>query len=184
VLFDVAGFLHQGLNPHSVDVESINKRQQKMLEVMHKELEAERACRLASGCNVPLVEHFVCTGDGYYMICNPNTETILDIAHCIRGLLDAHSIPAYIIGHVGPVHTFVDLTGRTNVTSYAMGVAARIQGLAKDTSGLICSEDLVEHWVDNEYYDLTAPVREGTAKDGVTFRWRMAQRLGPLPQQS
>jgi len=179
VMFDIRGFLHQGMDPANPDIAEINKRQQRVLATLHDELEAERAFRLGAQCSVPLVEHFVCTGDGYYLIGRPNLNDILDIAHCMRGVLDAHHIPAYQVAHVGSVHSFVDMTGKTNVTGYAMGVAARIQSVAKVADNLICTQEMISRWKPNPFYDQLPLTGSATAKDGVTYHWTLARRKGP-----
>ena len=172
ILFDIKGFMSQGLSNAKVDTAVIDERQEQMLAVLHDELIAERQSRMANGCDIPLVEHFICTGDGYFMICRPELDVVLDIAHCLQDLLAARSIEAYLVAHGGRVHSFVDLTGKMNVTGYALGEAARIHSISK-VKGLICSEALFEQWKDNPYYSISdSTVYEGTAKDGVAYHWR------------
>jgi len=178
VMFDIRGFLHQGMEPDAIDVATINKRQEMVLAKLHRELDSERQRRQASNRAIPMVEHFVCTGDGYYLVCSPELHTILDVAHCIRGVLNALDLPAYLVAHVGSVHSFVDMTGRTNVSGFAMGLTARLQSIAQVADQLICSEDLAKHWQPNSYYDDPSEPCSGRAKDGVNYVWRLARCKG------
>lgn len=177
ILFDIKGFMSQGLSGSKVDPLVIDQRQESMLGLLHDALIAERQSRQADGCEIPLVEQFISTGDGYYVICPPKLDAILDIAHCLQGLLADLSIEAYLVVHIGRVHSFVDMTGRMNVTGYALGEAARLHSVSKAT-GLICSEALVEQWEDNRFYAITdSTLYRGEAKDGVTYYWRVLDYL-------
>jgi len=177
ILFDIKGYLYQDCSKENPDIDLINAKQEKVLAVLHRELRAERAFRLGTQHSVPTVEHFVCNGDGYYLICKPDTIAILDIAHTIRGILDAHAISAYVVAHVGHVHSFVDMTGKTSVTGFAVGEVARLQSISASTADLVCSRRLAEHWQDNPYFGLDDEEHSGVAKDGVHYHWRIGQRL-------
>jgi len=177
ILFDLKDYLYQDCPRDNPDVDLINARQEEVLAILHRELRAERAFRANTRASAPQVDHFVCNGDGYFLICEPQPEALLDIVHCIRGILDAHRIPAYIVAHVGHVHSFVDMTGNTSVTGFAVGEVARLQSISGNTSGLICSERLVKSWVANRYFELEEEEHTAVAKDGVEYRWRIGTRL-------
>ena len=178
VLFDLQDFLYQGLSKQEPSVQEINQRQSHALKVLHGELSTERQRRLNSGTPVPTVDIFLPTGDGYYLLCKPDLLDILDIANCIMALLDARSIGAYCVAHVGDVDVFTDMTGRENATGFDLGFASRLQAISQIPGKLACSEALASMWQENDFYDLHEDVFRGIAKDDVEYRWRLATPRG------
>ena len=174
VLFDLKDFLYQGTNGLETAVERINERQVQALGVIHTKMRAERQRRLSSRTPVPTVDLFLPTGDGYYLLCSPALTDILDIALCIMAMLHSDDISAYCVAHVGEVHIFTDMTGRENATGFDVGYASRLQGLSTETEQLTCSENLLEIWEDNQYFDLGDSLHSDTAKDGIEYRWNIA----------
>ena len=174
VLFDLKDFLYQGTKGLETAVERINERQVQALGVIHTNMRAERQRRLSSRTPVPTVDLFLPTGDGYYLLCSPALTDILDIALCIMAMLHSEDISAYCVAHVGEVNIFTDMTGRENATGFDVGYASRLQGLSRETEQLTCSENLLEIWEDNQYFDLGDSSHSDTAKDGIEYRWKIA----------
>ena len=174
VLFDIQDFLHQGTKGLEVDVAMIIERQSQALVVVHAAMEGERQRRLGSLSPVPTVDIFLPTGDGYYLLCEPGLVDILDISRCIMAMLHANDIKAYCVGHVGEVNMFTDMTGRENATGFDLGYASRLQSLSRETGKLICSENLLKIWEDNDFFDLGDNWNSDTAKDGIEYPWRLA----------
>jgi len=174
VLFDLQDFLYQGTKGLDVNIEMINERQSQALGVLHTTMQAESQRRRSSIAPVPIVDIFLPTGDGYYMLCEPGLAEILDIARCIMAMLHANDIKAYCVGHVGEVNIFTDMTGRENATGFDLGYASRLQNLSRETGKLTCSENLLKIWEDNEFFDLEDSWDSDTAKDGVEYPWKLA----------
>ena len=174
VLFDLQDFLYQGTKGLEVAVERINERQSRALGVIHAKMRAERQRRLSTRTPVPTVDTFLPTGDGYYLLCSSALTDILDIALCIMAMLHSDDIRAYCVAHVGEVDSFTDMTGRENATGFDLGYASRLQGLSRETEKLICSENLLKIWEDNQYFDLGDSSHSDIAKDGLEYRWKIA----------
>ncbi len=175
ILFDLQDFLYQGTKGLDTAVEMINERQSRVLGVVHTKMWAERNRRLGSRTHVPTVDMFLPTGDGYYLLCSPALTDILDISLCIMAILRSNDIRAYFVAHVGEVNIFTDMTGRENATGFDLGYASRLQSLSKETDMLTCSEDLVKVWEDNQYFDLRDSLLSSVAKDGLDYRWYLAE---------
>ena len=101
VLFDLQDFLYQGTKGLEIAVERINEMQSQAIDIMHAKMRAERQSRLSSHLPVPIVDVFLPTGDGYYLLCSPALTDILDIALCIMAILHSADIRAYCVAHVG-----------------------------------------------------------------------------------
>ncbi len=177
VLFDIRDFLYQGFGAEQVDVEEINQLQSQALDILHTQMWAERDRRLASNTPVPTVDIFLQTGDGYYLLCEPSLGSILDISRCIMAILKANGIGAYCVAHVGEINVFTDMTGRENATGFDLGMASRLQSLAKVTGRLVCSEGLVGMWEPNEYFNLSGDWSAEKAKDDVEYKWQLAEPI-------
>ena len=174
VLFDLQDFLYQGTKGLEMAVERINERQSHALDVIHTKMRAERQRRLSSRTPVPIVDLFLPTGDGYYLLCSPALTGILDIALCFMAMLHSDDIRVYCVAHVGEVNIFTDMTGRENATGFDLGYASRLQGLSRETGKLTCSEDLLKIWEDNQYFDLEDSWVSDIAKDGIEYPWKLA----------
>ena len=174
ILFDIQDFLYQGLKGASSSVEEINRRQSHALEILHVGMTSENQRRRSSRTPVPIVEIFLPTGDGYYLLCRPDLSDILDISRCIMAILDAHKITAYYVAHAGEISVFTDMTGRENATGFDLGLASRLQAVSQTPGKLVCSEALTGMWRENEYFDLHDELLCGTAKDGMEYCWRLA----------
>ena len=173
VLFDLQDFLYQGTKGLETAVEVINERQSQALGVVHTKMRAERQRRLSSHTPVPTVDSFLPTGDGYYLLCSPAINDILDIALCIMAMLYSEEIRVYCVAHVGEVNIFTDMTGRENATGFDLGYASRLQGLSRVTEKLTCSESLLKVWEDNLFFDL-GDSHSDIAKDGLEYHWKLA----------
>ena len=174
VLFDLQDFLYQGTKGLETAVEAINERQSQALGIFHTKMRAERQKRLSSRTPVPTVDSFLPTGDGYYLLCSPALNDILDIALCIMAMLYSDDIRVYCVAHVGEVNIFTDMTGRENATGFDLGYASRLQDLSRVTEQLTCSENLIKIWEDNQYFDLGESSHSDIAKDGLEYRWNLA----------
>ena len=175
ILFDLQDFLYQGMKGLDLSVERINERQAQALSVVHTSMWAERQRRLASHTPVPIVEQFLPTGDGYYLLCSPALIDILYISFCIMAILHTGDITANFVAHVGEINIFTDITGRENATGFDLGYASRIQSLSRETNRLICSENLSAIWEDNRFFDLGESSHSDIAKDGLEYRWKLAE---------
>ncbi len=175
VLFDLQDFLYQGTKGETVSIETINERQARALDVVHTKMRAERERRSRSLIPVPTVDIFLPTGDGYFMLCPPGLEEILDISHCIMAMLSSADIKSYCVAHIGEINVFTDMTGKENATGYDLGYASRLQSLSRDTEKLICSENVLEIWEDNEHFALSGMRQSDIAKDGLEYYWELAQ---------
>ena len=173
VLFDIQDFLYQGTKGLDVAIEMINERQSESLGVLHARMQAESQRRRGLHTPVPIVDIFLPTGDGYYLLCDPGLVNILDIARCIMAIPHANDIKAYCVGHVGEVNTFTDMTGRENATGFDLGYASRLQSLSRETGRLTCSENLLKIWEDNEFFDLEDSWDSDIAKDGIEYPWKL-----------
>ncbi len=174
VLFDLQDFLYQGTKGLDVAVETINERQSQALGVVHTKMRAERQRRLGSRNPVPIVDLFLPTGDGYYLLCSPALTDILDIAKCIMAMLYSDDIRVYCVAHIGEIDVFTDMTGRENATGFDLGYASRLQTLSRETGKLTCSESLLKIWEDNQYFDLEDTWNSDIAKDGIEYPWKLA----------
>ena len=174
VLFDLQDFLYQGTKGLETTVETINERQSHALGVVHTQMRAERQRRLSSRIHMPTVDIFLPTGDGYYLLCSPALNDILDIALCIMAMLYSDDIRVYCVAHVGEINIFTDMTGRENATGFDLGYASRLQGLSRETEKLTCSENLLKVWEDNQYFDLGDSWHSDIAKDGLEYIWKIA----------
>ena len=175
ILFDIQDFLYQGTKGLDLSVEAINERQSRALGVVHTHMRAERQRRLSSDTDVPTVDQFLPTGDGYYLLCSPKLTDILDISLCIMAIMHTADIKAYFVAHVGEIDVFTDMTGRENATGFDLGYASRIQSLSKETNQLTCSENLSEVWEENRFFDLRDISHSDIAKDGLEYRWKLAE---------
>ena len=89
-------------------------------------------------------------------------------------MLHSDDITVYCVAHVGEVNIFTDMTGRENATGFDLGYVSRVQGLPRETVKLTCSENLLEIWEDNQYFDLGDSWCSDIAKDGLEYRWKLA----------
>ena len=174
VLFDLQDFLYQGTKGLELAVERINERQSRALDVLHTKMRAERQRRLSSQTHAPVVDIFLPTGDGYYLLCPPALTDILDISLCIMAILHSADIKAYCVAHVGEINIFTDMTGRENATGFDLGYASRLQSLSRETGKLTCSENLSNVWEDNQFFHLEDSSHSDIAKDGREYRWQIA----------
>ena len=174
VLFDLQDFLYQGTKGLEMAVGTINEKQSQALGVMHAKMQAEQGRRRSSHIPVPLVDIFLPTGDGYFLLCSPALTDILDIALCIMAILHSADIRAYCVAHVGEINIFIDITGRENATGFDLGYASRLQGLSRETGKLTCSENLLKIWGDNQFFDLEDNWLSDIAKDGIEYPWKLA----------
>ena len=174
VLFDLRDFLYQGTKGLELAVERINERQSRALDVLHTKMRTERQRRLSSQTHAPIVDLFLPTGDGYYLLCSPALTDILDIAICIMAMLHSEDITAYCVAHVGEINIFTDMTGRENATGFDLGYASRLQSLSRETGKLTCSENLSKIWEENQYFDLGDSSHSAIAKDGLEYPWKLA----------
>ena len=174
ILFDLQDFLYQGMKGLEISVETINERQSQALSVVHTKMRTERQRRLSSRIPVPTVDTFLPTGDGYYLLCSPALNDILDISRCIMAMLYSEDIRVYCVAHVGEVNIFTDMTGRENATGFDLGYADRLQGLSKETEKLTCSVNLLKVWEDNQYFDLGGSWHSDIANDGLEYIWKIA----------
>ena len=69
------------------------------------------------------------------------------------------------------------MTGRQNGTGFDLGLASRLQSLARITGRLVCSEALAGMWESNDYFELSDVWSSGTAKDDVEYRWQLADPI-------
>lgn len=174
VLFDLQDFLYQGTKGAGVAVETINERQTQALGVVHTKMRAERERRLSSRTHVPTVDLFLPTGDGYFLLCSPELGEILDIALCVMAMLYSADIKAYCVAHVGEINVFTDMTGKENATGFDLGYASRLQSLSRETKKLICSENILKIWEDNQHFNLAGNSHSDIAKDGLEYHWELA----------
>jgi len=172
VLFDVKDFLYQGQDKSNPDIELINKKQMETLNMINSKFTMERERRLLSNTPIPVVELFLPTGDGYYLLCTPDLPSILDISHCLMAILQSGSINAYCVAHIGDVSILTDLSGRENATGFELGFASRLQSVSKETGKLVCSKNIVNFWKENDYFDLDDEWKSAIAKDGVEYQWK------------
>ena len=172
ILFDVKDFLYQGMDKNNPDVELINKKQMETLNMINSKFMKERERRLKSNTFIPVVEMFLPTGDGYYLLCPPDLSSILDIAHCLMAILSSSGIKAYSVAHVGDVSILTDLSGRENATGFELGFAARLQSISKETEKLIVSKNMLSIWNENSFFDLEDEWKSAVAKDGVQYQWK------------
>jgi hypothetical protein len=177
ILFDIKDFLYQGQDRNNPDVELINQKQVETLGILHRDLNDERQRRINSNSAVPVVDIFLPTGDGYYLLCKPDLDTILDIARCIMALLAANGITAYCVAHLGDVNLFMDMTGKENATGFELGYASRLQSICKEDGILIVTKNLEEIWKENDAFQLMDSWNAATAKDGVEYRWKLASPI-------
>ena len=174
ILFDIQDFLYQGTKGLDMSVERINERQSRALGVVHTKMRDERQRRLSSNTTVPTVDQFLPTGDGYYLLCSPELNDILDISLCIMSILHSADITAYFVAHVGEIDVFTDMTGRENATGFDLGYASRIQSVSRETNQLTCSENLSEVWEENRFFELGDSSHSDIAKDGLEYSWKLA----------
>ena len=174
ILFDIQDFLYQGTKGLELAVETINERQSLALEVLHTTMRTERQRRIISQTHSPIVDLFLPTGDGYYLLCSPALTDILDISLCIMAILHSADISAYCVAHVGEINLFTDMTGRENATGFDLGYASRLQSLSRETGKLTCSENLSDVWEDNQFFRLEDISHSDIAKDGIEYPWKLA----------
>ena len=156
------------------NVELINKKQLETLNILHRGLWMERDRRQQIDIPIPVVDFFLPTGDGYFLLCSPKLSAILDISDCIMSLLFANCITGYFVAHIGDVNIFTDMTGKGNATGFELGYASRLQSVCKETGKLICSKKFVDMWKENEYFELQDEWSSATDKDDVEYNWRIA----------
>jgi len=179
ILFDIKDFLYQGHKSSLPDTELINKKQIEVLNIIHEELMDERNRRLEINMDIPIVDMFLPTGDGYYMLCDPELEVILDISHCIMGIMRRNSIKGYYVAHVGEIYIFNDMTGRENATGFDIGYASRLQAVSRNADLLVCSQKICDIWQENNFFDITCETQFGIAKDSLEYSWKYAELLNP-----
>jgi len=172
ILFDVKDFLYQGQDKSNPDVELINRKQMETLNLINSKFMMERQRRLESNIPIPVVELFLPTGDGYYLLCTPDLSSILDISHCLMAILESSGINAYCVAHIGDVSILTDLSGRENATGFELGFASRLQSVSKETGKLVLSKNMVNIWTENDYFDLLDEWMSGIAKDDVEYQWK------------
>ena len=172
VLFDVQDFLYQGMDKSHPDVTLITQKQMDTMNMINNKFMMERERRLESNISIPVVELFLPTGDGYYLLTTPDLVSILDISHCLMAILHSGKINAYSVAHVGEVSMLTDLSGRQNATGFELGFASRLQSISKETARLVCSPSIVNVWQENDFFDLNDGWRSAVAKDGVEYRWK------------
>jgi putative two-component system response regulator len=175
ILFDIRNFLYQGMEASDDNKAEITNRQVRVLQQIHADMMKEREQRLASKGKMPTVDMFLPTGDGYYMLCEPDFAKMMDISYSIMALLSARRIEAYCVAHMGEVCTLPDVTGRSNATSFDLGLASRLLSLAKITGQLTVSETVANLWHENDYFQLDTEWHNATAKDGVDYRWKLGR---------
>jgi len=137
-------------------------------------MKLERERRINAGSRSAIVELFLPTGDGYYMLYEPDLVSILNISQCIVALLKAKDINAYCVAHIGEVIIFTDMTGKQNATGFELGYASRLQSISKQDGKLVCSKQIVEIWNTNRIYELNTEWQAGTGKEGITYQWKTA----------
>jgi hypothetical protein len=172
ILFDVKDFLYQGQDKSKPDVELISRKQMETLNMINSKFMMERQRRMESNTPIPVVELFLPTGDGYYLICPPDLESILDISHCMMAILTSGSIVAYCVAHMGDISILTDLSGRENATGFDLGFASRLQSVSKETGKLVCSKNILNAWKENEFFDLVDEWESAVAKDNVEYFWK------------
>ncbi len=177
ILFDIKDFLYQGLKSSIPDTDLINKKQIEVLNIIHEDLMNERDRRLAVNREVPIVDMFLPTGDGYYMLCDPDLEVVLDIVHCIMLIMKENSIKGYFVAHIGEIHLFKDMTGRDNATGFDIGYASRLQAVSRNADKLVCSKKICDIWKENKFFNITCETQYGIAKDGLEYSWKYAELL-------
>ena len=124
-----------------------------------------------------MVDIFLPTGDGYYFLCAPELDCILDIASCIMGMLKSLDTNAYCVAHIGELTVFNDMTGRTNATGFDLGYASRLLSISKDTETLVVSNVIANEWGSNTYFNLQDGWSTAIAKDAVEYSWKNAVPL-------
>jgi hypothetical protein len=154
------------------DVTLITQKQMETMNMINNKFMMERERRLESNISIPVVELFLPTGDGYYLLTTPDLVSILDISHCLMAILHSGKINAYSVAHVGEVSMLTDLSGRQNATGFELGFASRLQSISKETARLVCSPSIVNVWQENDFFDLNEEWRSAVAKDGVEYRWK------------
>ncbi len=172
VLFDVQDFLYQGQDKSNPDIALISQKQMETMNMINNKFMIERQRRLKSNIPIPVVELFLPTGDGYYLLTTPDLFSILDIAHCLMAILHSSGINAYSVAHVGDVIILTDLSGRENGTGFELGLASRLLSISKETARLVCSTSIVNRWTANDFFELNGEWMSATAKDGVVYRWK------------
>jgi len=177
ILFDIKDFLYQGMERDNPNIDLINEKQSESLKIMHREMKQERERRIKAGTQSAIVDLFLPTGDGYYMLCEPDLVSILDISQCIVALLKANEINAYCVAHIGEVIVFTDMTGKQNATGFELGYASRLQSISKQDGKLVCSKQIVNMWDTNPIYALDTEWQAGIGKDGITYQWKTAVPL-------
>ncbi|HUM46764.1 MAG TPA: hypothetical protein PLD84_07550 [Chitinophagales bacterium] len=174
ILFDVKDFLYQGMDKNNPDIELINRKQMETLNMINGKFILERERRLSSNTPIPVVELFLPTGDGYYLLCSPELKDILDISHCLMAILFSGGIKAYCVAHIGDVLILTDLSGRQNATGFELGYASRLQNISKETTSLTISKNILNIWKENEYFELVDSWKSAIAKDQVEYQWKQA----------
>jgi hypothetical protein len=174
ILFDVKDFLYQGLDKNNPDIELINKKQMETLNLINSKFMKERERRLNSNIPIPVVDLFLPTGDGYYLLCTPGLSSILDISHCLMAILCSSEITAYCVAHIGDVSILTDLSGRENATGFELGFASRLQSISREPGKLVCSKNIVNIWKENDYFQLDDEWRSAIAKDDVQYQWKQS----------
>ena len=174
ILFDVQDFLYQGQDKNHPDITLINQKQVETMNMINTKFMMERQRRLEINMDIPVVELFLPTGDGYYLLTTPDLSSILDIAHCLMAILHSAGITAYSVAHVGDVTMLTDLSGRENATGFELGFASRLQSISKETRKLVCSPGLVSIWKENDFFDLMDEWKSAPAKDGVVYQWKIS----------
>lgn len=191
ILFDVKDFLYQGMDKNNPDIELINKKQMETLNMINGKFILERERRLSSNTPIPVVELFLPTGDGYYLLCSPELTDILDISHCLMAILFSGGIKAYCVAHIGDVLILTDLSGRQNATGFELGYASRLQNISKETTSLTISKNILNIWKENDYFELVDSWKSAIAKDQVEYQWKHAmpknfesacQKFSPSPE--
>ena len=172
ILFDVQDFLYQGQDKNHPDITLINQKQVETMNMINTKFMMERQRRLESNIPIPVVDLFLPTGDGYYLLTTPDLSSILDIAHCLMAILHSAGITAYSVAHVGDVTMLTDLSGRENATGFELGFASRLQSISKETSKLVCSPGIINIWEENTFFDLIDEWKSAPAKDGVVYQWK------------
>ncbi|MGB3075537.1 MAG: hypothetical protein WBB36_09460 [Chitinophagales bacterium] len=172
VLFDIQDFLYQGMDKNNPDVALISQKQMETMNMINTKFMMERQRRLESNIPIPVVELFLPTGDGYYLLTTPDLPSILDIAHCLLAILHSGNINAYSVAHVGDVIILTDLSGRENGTGFELGLASRLLSISKETGRLTCSANIVNGWMENDFFELNDEWKSATAKDGVVYKWK------------
>lgn len=175
ILFDIKNFLYQGQNKSVLNLLEIDRGQVSSLNIMHEGLRYERDRRLSFNSEIPVVETFIPTGDGYFLITEPKLDSILDISLCVMGLFKAYDINIYLTAHIGNIYSFTDLTGSQNATGFEIGYVHRLQSVSKVEGKLTCSKQLKELWEENEYFQCPGQISMSEGKDGINYEWCVAE---------